>query len=420
MPTQFTNLPIYQRERGFIGALNFHIRKVDNKQDLMGFIRFPWRVYRDDPYWVPPLISERKAFLDPRQNPFFEHAEVELFLAQRACPELYPERSEGPRRDGETIGTVAAIINDNHNDFHQERTGFFGLFEVIEDYAVAEALLATARDWVQARGMDVIRGPMNMSINDECGLLIDGFDSSPVVMMTYNPRYYVDFIERFGFVKAKDLYAYIISTDIFNREVSKLPPKFLRVAEVAGKRAGVQVRRVNMRDFDAEVEKAKAIYNSAWEKNWGAVPMTDAEFDHLAQGLRKFLDPDLLLVAETSEVSQTSEVYRPVGVFVGLPDVNQPLLHVNGRLFPLGWIKYLWYRRKIDTFRAVIMGVIEEYREKGIDALMYVEAAKVAFRKGYRWCEMSWILEDNVMMNRILQRLGGEIYKTYRIYEMVL
>jgi GNAT superfamily N-acetyltransferase len=378
-------------------SLNFRIRKVENKQDLMEFIKFPWQVYRDDPCWVPPLISERKAFLDPHKNPFFEHSEVELFLAQR---------------DGETVGTIAAIINDNHNAFHEEKAGFFGLFEVIEDYAVAEGLLTTARDWVKAKGMDVIRGPMNMSINDECGLLVDGFDSSPVVMMTYNPRYYVDFIEQFGFVKAKDLYAYILSTDIFNLEVSNLPPKFLRVAEAARKRAGVRVRRVNMKDFDAEVEKAKAIYNSAWEKNWGAVPMTEAEFDHLAQGLKKFLDPDLLLVAEVDG--------RPVGVFVGLPDVNQPLLHINGRLFPFGWIKYLWYRRKINTFRAVIMGVIEEYREKGIDALMYVEAAKVAFRKGYERCEMSWILEDNVMMNRILQRLGGEVYKTYRIYEMVL
>ena len=380
-----------------MASLNFRIRKVENQQDLMEFIKFPWRVYRDDPYWVPPLISERKAFLDPERNPFFEHSEVELFLAQRG---------------NETIGTIAAIINDNHNAFHEEKAGFFGLFEVIEDYAVAEGLLATARDWVKAKGMDVIRGPMNMSINDECGLLVDGFDSSPVVMMTYNPRYYIDFIERVGFIKAKDLYAYILSTDIFNLEVSNLPPKFLRVAEAARKRAGVRVRRVNMKDFDAEVEKAKAIYNSAWEKNWGAVPMTEAEFDHLAQGLKKFLDPDLLLVAEVDG--------RPVGVFVGLPDVNQPLLHINGRLFPFGWIKYLWYQRKIGTFRALIMGVIEEYREKGIDALMYVEAAKVAFRKGYERCEMSWILEDNVMMNRILQRLGGEVYKTYRIYEMVL
>jgi len=376
---------------------HFRIRKVENKLDLMEFIKFPWRVYRDDPYWVPPLISERKDFLDPQKNPFFEHAEVELFLAQR---------------DGETVGTIAAIINDNHNAFHEEKAGFFGLFEVIEDYAVADGLLTTARDWVKAQGMDVIRGPMNMSVNDECGLLVDGFDSSPVVMMTYNPRYYVDFIERSGFVKAKDLYAYIVSTDIFNNKVENIPPKFLRVAEAARKRAGVRVRKINMQDFDAEVEKAKAVYNSAWEKNWGAVPMTDAEFDHLAHGLKKFLDPDLLLVAEVDD--------RPVGIFVGLPDVNQPLLHVNGRLLPFGWIKYLWYRRKIDMLRGLIMGVIEEYRERGIDALMYVEAAKEAFRKGYKRCEMSWILEDNVMMNRIIQRIGGEVYKTYRIYEMDL
>jgi len=380
-----------------MGLSDFCIRKVEGKKDLMQFIKFPWRVYRDDPYWVPPLISERKAFLDPRRNPFFEHSEVDLFLAQKG---------------NETLGTIAAIINHNHNAFHEERAGFFGLFEVIEDYAVAKGLLATARDWVKAKGMDVIRGPMNMSINDECGLLIDGFDSSPVVLMTYNPRYYVDFIERFGFVKAKDLYAYIISTDIFNSKLENLPPRLLRVAEAARKRTGVRVRKVDMKNFDAEVEKARIIYNSAWEKNWGAVPMTDAEFEHLAYGLKQFLDPDLLLLAEVDD--------KPVGIFVGLPDVNQPLLHMNGRLFPFGWIKYLWYRRKIDTFRGLIMGVIEEYREKGIDALMYVEAAKAAFRKGYKRCEMSWILEDNVMMNRIVQRLGGRIYKTYRIYEMVL
>lgn len=380
-----------------MASLNFRIKKVEDEQDLMEFIKFPWRVYRDDPYWVPPLISERKDFLDPQKNPFFEHSEVELFLAQR---------------NGETIGTVAAIINDNHNAFHEEKAGFFGLFEVIEDYAVADGLLTTARDWVKAKGMDVIRGPMNMSINDECGLLVDGFDSSPVVMMTYNPRYYVNLIERFGFVKAKDLYAYIVSTDIFNSKIENIPSKFLRVAEIAQKRAGVRVRKINMKDFDAEVEKAKVVYNSAWEKNWGAVPMTDAEFDHLAHGLKQFLDPDLLLLAEVDD--------RPVGIFVGLPDVNQPLLHVNGRLFPFGWIKYLWYRRKIDILRGLIMGVIAEYRERGVDALMYVEAAKEAFRKGYKRCEMSWILEDNVMMNRIIQRIGGEVYKTYRIYEMDL
>lgn len=380
-----------------MASLNFRIKKVEDEQDLMEFIKFPWRVYRDDPYWVPPLISERKDFLDPQKNPFFEHSEVELFLAQR---------------DGETVGTIAAIINDNHNAFHEEKAGFFGLFEVIEDYAVADGLLTTARDWVKAKGMDVIRGPMNMSINDECGLLVDGFDSSPVVMMTYNPRYYVNLIERFGFVKAKDLYAYIVSTDIFNSKIENIPSKFLRVAEIAQKRAGVRVRKINMKDFDAEVEKAKVVYNSAWEKNWGAVPMTDAEFDHLAHGLKQFLDPDLLLLAEVDD--------RPVGIFVGLPDVNQPLLHVNGRLFPFGWIKYLWYRRKIDILRGLIMGVIAEYRERGVDALMYVEAAKEAFRKGYKRCEMSWILEDNVMMNRIIQRIGGEVYKTYRIYEMDL
>ena len=371
------------------------------RREVNDFIKFQWTVYRNDPNWVPPLYHERQAFLNPRQNPFFEHAEVALFRA---------------RRDGRTVGTIAAIINYNHNKVHDEQAGFFGLFETIEDYAVAEALLTTACDWVRDKGMEVIRGPMNLSINDECGLLIDGFDSPPVVLMTYNPPYYADFIERFGFHKAMDLYAYIINTDIFDHDPDRLPRKFLRVAEAVQREGKITVRNVNMKDFDNEVERIKQVYNAAWSKNWGAVPRTDAEINHLAEGLKLIVDPDLVFIAEDGD--------RPVGVSLGIPDANQALLKARPQpnLWCYLWVlpKFMYYRFRTNTFRLMIMGVIEEYRNRGIDAVFYVETARKAMAKGYTRCEMSWILENNTMMNRIIQRLGGRVYKTYRIYELGL
>ncbi|MFQ6016432.1 MAG: GNAT family N-acetyltransferase [Anaerolineae bacterium] len=382
---------------------DLQLKEVETRHELLEFITFPWRVYQDDPYWVPPLISERKAFLDPQKNPFFVHAEVALFLA---------------RRNGETVGTIAAIINDNHNTFHEEKAGFFGLFEVLDDYAVAEQLLARARDWVRGRGMEVIRGPMNMSTNDECGLLIDGFDSSPVVLMTYNPRYYVDFIERFGFVKAMDLYAYTLDTAVYERRADKLPAKLLRVAEMVRKKQKIHIRKVDFSHFDEEVARVKEVYNSAWEKNWGFVPLTDAEIDRLAANLKQFLDQDMVFFAEIEG--------RPVGFSLPLPDVNQPLRLAYPRPGePELWtlLKLVWHwkiRRRIDTLRIFALGVIEEYRGQGVDALLYVETARKAFEKGYVRAEMSWILENNVMMRRAIERLGGTIYKTYRIYEMPL
>ena len=260
--------------------------------------------------------------------------------------------------------------------------------------------------------MELIRGPMNLSTNEECGLLVEGFDSRPVVLMTYNPRYYVDFIERAGFAKAKDLYAYIIVTGVIEGNIQNLPPKVLKAAEAARRNPRIVVRNINMRDFDREIERAWKVYNSAWSKNWGFVPMTRKEFEHVAYGLKPFLDPDLIFAAEVDG--------EPVGVSVTLPDLNIPLHKMNGRLFPFGWIKFLWYKRKIDTARFFMMGVIEEYRTRGIDAIFYLETAKAMLRKGYTRCEMSWILEDNVMMNRIIRRLGGRVYKIYRIYEKAL
>lgn len=380
------------------------VTPAKTKQEFRDFISFAWEVYRDDPNWVPPLISMMKEIFDPKKNPFWEHAEFQNFLA---------------RRDGKVVGRITALISGNHNKVHQEQMGFFGFFEVLDDYEAAKALFDAASDWVGARGMTHLRGPANPSVNDEYGLLVDGFDSPPMVMMPHNPPYYADFMERYGFAKAMDLWAYYLDTSIFGGEkVDRLPPKLLRVVEAVRKRYNYTVRPINLKDWDAEVERFKKVYNSAWEKNWGAVAMTDHEITHLANDLKQIMDPDLVLVVE-----KDGEV---VGVSITLPDVCQALLRAYPR--PTTWepwtlLKFLWHfkiRSCIDRMRVLILGVLESYRGKGIDALLYYETAMAALPKGYRSAEMSWILETNEPMNRATRFLGGEVYKTYRIYQKSL
>ncbi|MGD9374497.1 MAG: GNAT family N-acetyltransferase [Anaerolineae bacterium] len=365
------------------------------------FASFPWTLYKNDPNWAPKIYMDHVAMLDPEKHPFWEHAKQQLYLALRG---------------DELVGTVSAHVNYRHNEVHKDKVGFFGFFEVIEDYDVAKALLDAAADWLRQQGMKAIRGPENPSQNEEVGLLIDGFDRPPVLMMTYNPTYYEDFLERYGLEKAQDLYAWIIRTDIFDKDVQRLPRKFLRVAERCKERANLVVRKLDMKQFDQEVERAKVVYNSAWEINWGFVPWTEHEIEHLGQELKFIIDPDLAYVALLNG--------EPVGISVGLPDVNQALIKARPQpnTWSLPWtlLKFLWHRRNIDTFRLMILGVIPEHRTLGIDAAMIVETARAAFAKGYDYCEMSWILETNDMMNRIIDRLGGTIYKTYRIYEKPL
>lgn len=380
------------------------IRPIETKKELMEFISFAWKVYEDNPNWVPPLISMMKEMFDHRKNPFWEHSEFQNFLA---------------RRDGQVVGRISAIVDDNHNQTHDDRVGFFGFFEVLEDYEAAEALFDAASEWLRARGMTAIRGPVHPSVNDEYGLLVDGFDSPPVVMMPYNPPYYADFIERYGFAKAMNLWAYHLDTSIFGGErVDKLPPKLLRVVEAVRKRYNYIVRPINVKDWDAEVERFKKVYNSAWEKNWGAVAMTDHEIQHLADALRQIMDPDLVFLVE-----KEGEV---VGVSITLPDANQALLRAYPH--PRTWepwtlLKFLWHSRIrscIDGIRVLILGVLEPYRGRGVDSLLYYETAMAALPKGYEDAEMSWILETNDPINRAAQFLGGRVYKTYRIYEKPL
>ena len=378
-----------------------HIVPVMNEAQRREFAKFPWRIYQHDRFWVPPLFGDRLTMLNPDKHPFYEHADVQLFLALRK---------------EEVVGTISAHINHLHNQVSQDKVGFFGFFEVIEDDAVAEGLLETAAGWLRDRGMEAIRGPESFSQNEECGLLVDGFDMPPVVLMTYNPRYYQRFIEQAGFEKAQDLWAWLLRTSIFDLDVQRLPAKFLRVAEEAKKRENLVVRNVDMKRFDEEVALVIQVYNKGWEQNWGFVPMTDHEIEHLAAEVKMFLDPELVFIAEVDG--------QPVGMCVGMPDVYQALHKArpqpNKWSFPLTVLKLLWYRRNINTLRLWAMGVVPEYRTRGIDAVFYVEAARKAFAKGYKYCEMSWILESNEMMNRIIERLGGQIYKTYRLYQKPL
>lgn len=373
------------------------ISTVENGSDLMTFITFPWKVYKDNPYWVPPLISEREVFLDVNHNPFFQHAKADYFMAHR---------------DGEVVGTIAAITNNLYNEFQETNVGFFGFFEVLQDQEAAEALLNTAVDWVRSAGHDSIIGPAQFSTNHEVGLLIDGFDDLPRVLMTYNPPYYQRYIENSGFHKAMDLWAYEL--DILNFQ-ENIPEKLIRVTDKVRERKNFVVRKVNMKEFDQEVERIKPIYNKSWERNWGFVPMTDAEFDKLAKDLKPLLDPEVVIIVEQDG--------KTIGFGLSLPDLCQPLHRAYPRpgvneIFTI--VKLAWHwkvRRCVEWLRVFALGVLPEYRGMGVDALMYIETAKAAIKRGYKWAEMSWVLENNEMMNRSIEMLGGKVYKTYRMYE---
>ncbi len=376
------------------------IKPVKTREDRKAFLSFPWTVYKDDPYWVPPLINERMHFTDPEKNPFFEHSEAQLYTALRG---------------DEIVGTIAAFVNRRHNEYQNENIAFFGFFEVLEDYEAAEALFKTAEGWAKERGFSALRGPAQWNTNDECGLLVDGFNDRPRILMTYNPAYYVDYIEKLGYKYARDLWAYMVSVkdfmEIIGERLDKLTTKILE-------RKNITIRNLDMKKYDEEVKKVKVLYNNAWAKNWGFVPMTDGEFDQLADDLKAIIDPDMVFVAEKDG--------KTVGFSITLPDVNEPL-HLA---YPtpntpewLAMIKLVWHwkiRKKVSWVRVLVLGVIPEYRKLGIDALFYYKSARAALGKGMKMGEMSWILDNNDKMNRPIIAMGGEVYKTYRFYEKPL
>jgi GNAT superfamily N-acetyltransferase len=368
--------------------LALEVVTADGKKGLNEFIEFPYSLYRGDALWVPPLRIAVRELLDRAKHPFYANAEAEFFLA---------------RRDGKVVGRIAAILDRNHNKFHEENAGFFGFFESTNDPEVAAALLDTARKWVFDRGAVLLRGPVNPSTNYECGMLIDGFDSSPMVMMTYNPRYYPALMEGAGLGKAKDLNAFVSTTATVDEE------KIGRVADRKLARSGVTVRPINMKDYDGEVVRMWDVYNAAWKRNWGFVPMTRDEFFLMGKEMKQILKPELVLGEAGGQ---------PIGFALALPDVNFALKRAGGSLFPTGLLKILYYQRLIKDLRVIALGVVEEHRTSGVAAAFYASLVRAARKLGYSGnCEMSWILEDNVLMTRSLEVMGARHYKTYRIYE---
>jgi len=366
------------------------IRAVTNKTDLDKFISLPWKIYKYSPHWVPPLIRDVKFKLNRKKHPFFEFARMELFIAEN---------------ENEIVGRVAAIVNERHNEFHNEKLGFFGMFESVDDVETARLLYTAAEEWCRKEGMERILGPVNLSTNDECGFLLEGFDLDPAVMMPYTLEYYLKLSEESGYQKAKDLYAY------FKAEVGVVD-RITKLVERVKSKEDVVVRPLDMKNFKRDVEIIKDIYNEAWEVNWGFVPMTPSEMDLMAKELKPIAEPELVLFAEVKG--------EPVGLAITLPDLNFVLKKLNGKLGPIQLIKFLYYKRKIKGLRSIIFGLKKEYRRTGINVVLYYETEVRGAKLGYESCEMSWNLEDNDMINRFDEAVGGKLYKKYRLYEKSL
>jgi GNAT superfamily N-acetyltransferase len=365
------------------------IEVIEAGKSLDEFIKVPLELYKKDAFFVPQLTREMKVHFSP-QNPFFHFSEAQFFVALK---------------DGRRAGRIASFVNKRHNDFHKELTGFFGFFECIPDQQVADGLFERAALHLRGKGMDRMRGPMNFSTNEECGFLFDGFHEPPMIMMPYNPPFYNDLSERYGLGKVKDLYAYI------HEMQEELPEKVLRVADIVAKR-GITARHIDMKRFLDDMMIFKEVYHSAWEENWGFVPMTDEELRYSAGRLKQIIVPELTAIAEKDG--------SPVGFFGIVPDFNRVLKKMNGRLNPLTILKALYYSRKIDDSRALLLGIGKDYRNKGVEALMFRKVFPALKKGGYRRVEFSWILEDNIPVQRTIETFGGKLYKKYRIYEKPL
>jgi hypothetical protein len=368
--------------------------EVESAAQLKRFITYPNELYRDDPNYVSPLMIERRDFFDRKKNPFYRAAKTRLFLAVRS---------------GKVCGRIATCINYKHNEFHAEQTGFFGFFDTPDDYDVASTLLKVAMITLKRERMERMRGPMNFSTNHEIGFLVEGFDSPPMVMMTYNKPYLPPLAERFGLKKAADLLAYRLTAE------DSIPERIQNIVEKLRQRAHITLRTLNMSDFDNEVMRIKEIYNQAWELNWGFVPMNDAEFFYMARNLRQIVDPDLVHIAEHNG--------NPIAFVLALPNINQALIRLKGRLFPFGFAKLMWHTKimnKIDCLRVITLGVVPGFQRRGVDSMLYVATFRRGVEKGYRAAELSWVLETNDLMRRAAEEMGAVICKKYRIVEMPL
>ena len=398
-----------------MSLLNLRVEPLDlhSAADRNRLVKFPFKLYKGDPYWVPPLVGDRKKHLDPKHNPSFEYLQVAYFVASATViPDSTPKGTftGGMEQD---VGMIAAIVNPRHNEIHGDDIGFFGLFECVNSQQVANALLDAAAAWLRGQGRSAMRGPLSFTMTDEVGVLIDGFGDMPRIMMPYNHPYYPDLLEAYGLGKAMDLYAYHLDMKkLYGGTPEGLPPKLTRVMEKLKQRGKFVVHKLDMKQFDVEVAKVQGIYTAAWEKNWGAVGITDHELAHYAAAMKPVLDPDLAFFIEVEG--------KPVGVALCLPDANLVLKKMNGHLFPFGFIQALRHQKKISWVRVWALGVLPEYRHLGVEAVMIYEISTQAMRKGMLDIEASWVLENNIDARKSVEGMGAEIYKTYRVYEKAL
>ncbi|MBW2617587.1 MAG: GNAT family N-acetyltransferase [Deltaproteobacteria bacterium] len=369
-----------------MNASGTRVQPVNSPQQFKAFINFPWSIYRSDPAWVPPLKKEVAGLLSP-EHPFFEHARIQLFLAFQ---------------NGQPVGRVAAIRDQAHIDYWKEEVVFFGFFESINDQSVGRALIDAVRAWAQELGIKTIRGPLNPSTNESVGLLAEGFDSPPFLMMPHNPPYYLDLIESAGLEVVKELPAFV--AHLGDAEKVTAGP----AARCRKRCPNFHLRPIRMKDLAQEVRIILSVYNQAWADNWGFVPMTDAEMAQMTKDLKQGVVPELVKIAYIDE--------EPIGMYVVLPDYNQALIHLNGRLDPFSAIKFLYYRRRIDRMRALLMGVAKEYRSQGLDMALIYDGISTGLKHGFKFAEASWILEDNKKMMKTAARFG-RIHKRYRVYE---
>ncbi len=374
--------------------VNYEITEAVTKSDIDDFIKVPFGIYENNPYWVPQLISESRKFFDKNSNPFFLHSDAKFYVA---------------RRNGKPVARIAAIHNTRHNEINEENIGFFGFFECPDDQSLANELFDTAAEHLRSLNLDAVRGPANYSSNDDWGMLANAFDSLPVFQMPYNPEYYLKLTEGYGFEKIKDLLAYHLD------DSKNLPDKLRRVAALIKKKHNIKVRKINMNDFDNELLIVRDVYNKAWSRNWGFVPMTEEEILHTADDFKKIVDPNVVLFGFVGD--------KPAGFSLAMPDLNPLFKKMNGKLFPFGVFQFLWHtkvKRLADGIRLMALGIVPEYQKIGIDAVFYVDTYDFGTEVGYKWVEMSWILEDNAMMTRAAEMMGGTPYKRYRLFEKKL
>lgn len=361
---------------------------INNKKQEKKFLDFPYDLYHNNRYWVAPLKMEQKKLIDTEKNPFYDNADIALFLATQ---------------NGSACGRIAAIEDRRYNQHHNSKTGFFGFFECIDDETVANLLIKVATGWLKDRGLTEILGPANPGMMDEVGILVEGFEKYPSILMPYHKNYYDRLLTTTGLNKEMDMYAYRVTKATIDLERAR------RAGKIVKRRyPELSIREVNLKKLGDEVQIVRKIFNKSWSENWGFIPLTENELEALAADLKMILDPKYAHIAEVNG--------EPVAFSIALPDLNQALKHMNGSLFPTGILKLLWYRRKIDSIRTALMGVLPEYRGKGIDALLHLEAIENGLKAGMRSSELGWVLETNEGMKRVAERIGANIEKTYRMY----